>query len=464
MSIELTRRAYLKLAGAAAIGFVGLRMTAYQERRMAQVRGGVAEGYGPLVSDPERRLDLPAGFSYQIISERGQPMDDGLLVPGGPDGMAALPLAGGLVALIRNHELSPGDGAFGTDAGLLAGYDQSRLYDLGSPGRPCAGGTTTVVYDPAKKQVLRQHLSLAGTTRNCAGGPTPWGSWITCEETVDRKGENGSGKRSYTCQRDHGYNFEVPANAAGAVDPVPLTAMGRFNHEAVAVDPATGIVYQTEDRGDGLIYRFLPTTPGKLADGGRLQVLAIAGRPQVDTRNWNAADIPVGTSLPVTWQDIDQVEAPKDDLRRRGFEQGAAVFARGEGMWYATDGIYFACTNGGQAKLGQIWRYTPGAQEGQAGEAGGMLTLFIEPNDSQLVHNADNLTVSPWGDLVVCEDRGGEVVRMVGVTPQGACYTFSHSHLKSEFAGACFSPDGSTLFVNSQGPGLTFAITGPWQS
>ena len=93
----------------------------------------------------------------------------------------------------------------------------------------------------------------------------------------------------------------------------------------------------------------------------------------------------------------------------------------------------------------------------------GRLELFIEPNDSRLIDSADNLTVAPWGDVVVCEDRKGAVVRLVGVTPGGDIYTLAHSHLRTEFAGVTFSPDGSTLFVNAQGKGLTLAITGPWK-
>ena len=456
MTEELSRRDCLKLAGAVTLGFIGLRMSAMHQGRPAQLGG-----YGPLVRDPKGRMDLPAGFSYRILSEKGQRMDDGLILPGAPDGMCALPLAGGLVALVRNHELSPGGGAFGERGELLKAFDKRKLYDAGDGTKICAGGTTTLVYDPASESVVRQYLSLAGTTRNCAGGPTPWGSWITCEENVDRAGKNGKKDRQYLCQRDHGYCFDVPVDAEEPVDPVPLTAMGRFNHEAVAVDPKTGIVYLTEDRGNGLFYRFIPKTPGKLADGGVLQALVVTGKPQCDTRNWGTVNVPVGEELGAEWLTLDNVEAPEDDLRKRGFEAGAAVFARGEGIWYGDDGIYFACTSGGMSQDGQIFRYVPGPDE--SGTRGGTVSLFIEPNDGELIKNGDNLTVSPWGDLVVCEDRSGDVVRLVGVTPDGACYTFAHSHMRSEFAGACFSPDGKTLFVNSQGPGITFAITGPWR-
>lgn len=210
-------------------------------------------------------------------------MDDGLVVPGKHDGMAAFRGRAGKTILVRNHELSPDDasaGPFGRENELLNRIDPSKLYDRGRGIVPGVGGATTLVYDTASGKLERQYLSLAGTIRNCAGGPTPWGSWISCEETVARAGELGG------VEKDHGYNFEVPALAGGLVDPVPLKAMGRFNHEAIAVDPRSGIVYQTEDRSDALLYRFIPTVRGKMAAGGRLQALMITDAPGMDTRNW----------------------------------------------------------------------------------------------------------------------------------------------------------------------------------
>ncbi|MBI98099.1 MAG: hypothetical protein CMO78_06170 [Verrucomicrobiales bacterium] len=292
--------------------------------------------------------------------------------------------------------------------------------------------------------MARQFLSLAGTLKNCAGGLTPWGSWITCEETTDRA--------SKTLAQDHGYNFEVPATAEPTLTKaVPLRAMGRFNHEAVAVDPKTGIVYETEDRDDGLIYRFIPKVKGQLAKGGKLQALVVRGMPSLDTRNWKEQRVGVAAKLPVQWLDMDDVESPKDDLRQRGFKKGAARFARGEGMWYSRNSIYFACTNGGKKKDGQVWRLTSDTLE-----------LFAEPNDEALCDNCDNLTVAPWGDLILCEDGGNEQF-LVGIMPEGKFFKLGrNAKSNSEFAGACFSPDGKTLFVNIQHAGLTLAITGPW--
>lgn len=125
----------------------------------------------------------------------------------------------------------------------------SHFYDYGYGEKPGLGGTTTLVFDEATQRVQEQYLSLIGTNRNCAGGPTPWNSWISCEEDTTPVGEGH--------ETAHGYNFEIPTTRKGLIKPVPLRAMGRFNHEAVCVDPTTSIVYQTEDRSDSLIYSSL---------------------------------------------------------------------------------------------------------------------------------------------------------------------------------------------------------------
>lgn len=466
-----SRRKFLHSTTAFAVGFTGLqRLVAAEGLTITALRGTSASdpGFGPLEPDPKKLFDLPAGFSYQIISRVGEEMADGLLTPDKPDGMATFAGPEGHTIVVRNHEITHNDiGPFGDCANLLDKIDRSLVYDLGERSKPCHAGTTTLVYDTKNQKLIKQYLSLTGTIRNCAGGPTPWGSWVTCEETGDVRGLNVYDDNETLCQEDHGYNFEVPATAdVGLHKAVPLKAMGRFRHEAIAVDPKSGAVYETEDVNDGLIYRFLPNTPGKLAEGGKLQALVIIDQESADTRNWTTEGFTpnVGESFAVRWMDMDEVESPKDDLRHRGFAAGAARFARGEGMWYSDGEIYFACTSGGSAQLGQIWKYTPSPAEGTADESKspGKLELFIEPNNSKLVVNADNLTAAPWGDLVVCEDRDGEEVRLVGVTPEGECYTLANSHGRSELAGVCFSPDGTTLFVNIQHRGLTLAVTGPW--
>jgi secreted PhoX family phosphatase len=134
-------------------------------------------------------------------------------------------------------------------------------------------------------------------------------------------------------------------------------------------------------------------------------------------------------------------------------------------MWVGNGEIYWVCTSGGRKQIGQIFRYIPSAAEGTEREKAspGRMELFIEPNDARRVANPDNATISPWGDVVVCEDSGGDNCRLIGVTRSGALYTLAHSRRRGEFAGVVFSPDGSTLFVNMQHEGLTLAITGPWK-
>ncbi|MEQ8762488.1 MAG: DUF839 domain-containing protein [Planctomycetota bacterium] len=408
-----------------------------------------ANGYGDLVPDPKGLLDLPSGFEYRVFSKVGQQMDDGLLVPGAHDGMAAFPGPSGTTILIRNHELineSVELGPFGKANVLLEKVDRSRLYDSGGS-RPSLGGTTTIVYDTKRREMVRHYLSLTGTERNCAGGPTPWGSWVTCEESVQGPDESHG--------QFHGYNFEVPASAQPRLaKPVPLKAMGRFNHEAIAVDPTRSFVYQTEDRPDGLFYRFIPEVPQRLERGGRLQALALRDRESADTRNWENAWISVGDRLPAKWIDLDEIDTPVDDLRLRGSAAGAARFARGEGLWASDEAIYFTCTSGGRNRHGQVWRYWPESSE---------LELFAEPNDEAVLDYPDNLTVAPNGHLIVCEDGQGDEF-LVGITPDGELYPFARNAMSSsEFAGATFSPDGSTLFANLQSLGLTLAITGPWK-
>jgi secreted PhoX family phosphatase len=444
------------------LGFSGLQIFSSCSSSSAKVRPElISDAFGSLVEDPAGILDLPERFSYKIISRFGDTMDDGFYVPHRPDGMATFPGPDGLTILIRNHEVNAARGgdesAFGSDFSLTEKLSPTDFYDYGQNNNPGQGGTTTIVYDTNKQEVVREYLSLAGTLRNCAGGPTPWNTWLTCEEIVIEPDD--------VYAKHHGYVFEVPASAEIMLaDPKPIKAMGRFNHEAVAVDPNSGVVYLTEDDSEGLLYRFIPNKKGNMHAGGRLQALAVTEQHALDTRNWNSPFIKTEQPLQVHWIDLENVESLKDDLRFRGYEAGAARFARGEGMWYGNNAVYFACTNGGEKKLGQIWKYIPSEYEGSVDEetAPGTLELLVEPNDGSMIQNADNLTVAPWGDLIVCEDCNRRQ-DLVGITPEGKIYKFGrNAKSNSELAGATFSPDGSTLFMNIQHSGITMAITGPW--
>lgn len=413
-------------------------------------------GYGPLERDPAGLFDLPKGFRYQVISSLGETMSDGMHVPDRADGMGCFAYDANRVALVRNHELS----ARHVDKGAIGevGKSLTKSYDVTDEGSALPGGTSTLLYNIKTGKLEEQWLSLVGTIRNCAGGPTPWGSWLTCEEDLTRAGKG--------VKQDHGWVFEVPSKHRGLVDPIPLKDMGRFNHEAASVDPRTGIVYLTEDRSEGLLYRFLPNAKGELAKGGRLQALALEDTSMQDSRNWNGSPIAVQAPLSTRWIDLDGTDAPDDDLRQRGAAKGATLFARGEGIWMGDDAVYFCCTSGGAAKLGQVMRYRPSRFEGQTGEVSepGMLDIFVESTGKAMLDFADNVTVAPNGHLFACEDQYTTVVdnRIRGISPKGEVYGFGRLHLQTELAGACFSPDGSTLFVNVYGPTKTLAITGPW--
>ncbi len=477
--MHLSRRHFLRASAAVGAAFMGLRHLAGCTGLSAPT-----EPLPDFVRDPDNILHLPRGFSYRAFSRTGERMDDGFLVPGAHDGMAAFPGPGGKTIIVRNHELTPLElrlgGPFGPRQQLLKNMPREMMFDYGKGKLPALGGTTTLHYDTKGQMLERQFLSLAGTSRNCAGGPTPWGSWITSEETVQKKKDD--------IEQDHGWCFEVPASAEKLVPPVPLKAMGRFNHEAIAVDPTSGAVYLTEDRGDkrdplpeevlgglkpalrpedlgaGLFYRFLPEVPGQLARGGRLQALRIKDKPSCFTGNWSGERIAPGQPLDVEWMDLEEVESPKDDLRHRGRAAGAAAFQRGEGIWHGNDAVYFCCTDGGPARKGQVWRYVPSPEEGKPGEARrpGRLELFIEPNDRSILENCDNIMVAPWGDLILCED--GPLGNFVlGVTREGRIYRIAQNGFnRSELCGGCVSPDGSTLFLNIQRPGITVAVTGPF--
>ncbi|SFD09437.1 alkaline phosphatase PhoX [Streptomyces aidingensis] len=432
------------LRGAAVAAAASLPFQALAARTAAADPGRRARrdcdpGYGPLrpVRDQTTGLELlmlPRGFEYISYGWTNDLMDDGAPTPGSHDGMAAF-RHGRRVHLVRNHERGAGP-AFTSPA-----YNPEA-----------GGGTSTLVFDPDAGQWLESYGSLGGTIRNCAGGPTPWGTWLTCEETFSTV----AGKR-------HGYIFEVAS--AGKGSPEPLTAMGRFNHEAIAVDPATGYIYETEDRGNACLYRFLPTVPGDLAKGGRLEALRI-GASSYDTRA--DGERSYGT---VSWVPVDDADPDGDTMRGTAQAGGAAVFARLEGAWYGNDRIYVISTNGGPAGQGQVFELDPATDE--------LRVLFASPG-AEVLNAPDNMCVSPRGGLVLCEDGSGtEYVH--GLTTDGEIFPFAANNADlrggtagknvnasdyrgSEWAGSVFEPkNGNWLFVNIQSPGITFAITGPWR-
>ena len=452
---------------------------------------GRVHGYGPLQPDPAGLLDLPAGFHYRVLSGgvlEGDRERDGrfasTLTNGDPtppqhDGMAAFAGPAGTTVLVRNHESDTWDKPL-LDPARLRAYDAKGT-----------GGTTTI-WVGRDLRVTKSFASLSGTLRNCSGGPTPWGSWLSAEECVYLPGALDSRNTDLTpkVEKRHGYIYEVDSHANGLVDPRPLTAMGRFRHEAVAVDPRTGDAYLTEDREDGLLYRFRPSvvargqksaahlTVGDYAKGGTLEALRIVRRPQAITsnlgekpafllgRSWRVDWVPIANPDPDCDTERDPTDPRPDPQKRRmrtaasatraqGFAAGAARFHKSEGITCQHGIVYWSASDAGPNQGGQVWRLDP---------ARGMLSLLVEPNDRSQLDMPDNLCVGVNGDVLACEDGGGDNF-IVGITPRGMLYPIArNAHLlKRELAGCCFSPDGHTLFFNLQQPGITFAVRGPWE-
>lgn len=470
-----SRRAFMASATALALSGFAQRANAVATDSSGFTDGPSRNevfGYGPMKADPYQLLDLPEGFSYRVVSQAGETMSDGLLTPDKFDGMGCFPLDDDRVILVRNHEISPlefNSTAWGAQHRLLEPMERSKVFgvypDPDGGIYPLGGGTTTVVYNLRTGRTERQHLSLGGTAVNCAGGVTPWGSWLSCEEIV-------AGVKDGLPQ-DHGWVFEVPSRETGLADPTPIRDMGRFKHEAACIDPRTGVVYLTEDTSDSLFYRYLPNDPRRLQRGGRLQALALVDQGGADTRNWQGRRLwTQGDRRAVRWIDMDGVHNPDDNLRLRGHAAGAAVFARGEGIHWAGDHLYFTCTSGGAHECGQIMRYVPSPREGQSDEASqaATLELFVESGDRAVLDYVDNIAIAPNGHVIGCEDKKVGTQHVKGVTPDGRVYAIARNAIRhdaddsnTEFAGVCFSPDGRTMFVNLYSPGVTLAITGPWE-
>jgi len=417
MGKRLRRRAFLRLSGASA---VGASLPLVLEGRAS------AAGYGALVPDPADVLSLPAGFSYKILQMQGDPMDDGYRVPGKPDGMFAFAGPNGALVLMRNHEQFPGDIATGPYA--MGQQPPPEAYD------PLAmGGVTRLVVDATTLERVSSNLVLAGTTRNCAGGPSPWG-WFSCEEDVSP---------------NHGYVFLCSTDATSVQPPQRIVSYGRFNHEAVAFDPVTNIAYMTEDRSDGCLYRFAPTVKDMPFDG-KLQAMKVVGQPGLDT----SKDVPVGQVLDVEWVDIDDPDPVTDDIRKQAAAKGAALLNRAEGAVFAEGAVWIASTNGGPVGAGQVFRMTPGAD-------GDKFELLAQSPDKAVLENPDNITVAPSGEVFLVEDgTGGNFIR--GVSPEGVIFDFARPKSFTELAGVCFAPDGKTMFFNMLTDGLTVAVTGPF--
>ncbi|MFF1376209.1 PhoX family protein [Streptomyces sp. NPDC058308] len=451
--MSATRRQVLARSGAlgAGIAFTGALSELFAGTAAAHGKAG----YGPLVPDPDGLLDLPKGFRYKVLSREGDDLRSGEgKVPSNHDGMAAFRGRNGGVHLVRNHE-NRVTGKIGVPTVEGLTYD------------PMGKGGCTALSLDRRNNVLGERVAIAGTAVNCAGGPTPWGTWLTCEETEDKAGTNG-----YT--KDHGFIFEVDPVDPHRTGAVPLTAMGRFQHEAVAVDPRHGVVYETEDAFDkpfGLFYRFLPKKPeggrGSLRAGGRLQAMRVPGVPDLSSIKETGAAFEN-----IEWVDVPDPLATRTAIRFQDFgKKGITHAQKLEGCYWGGSSVYFVSSFAHRAAgsagdhFGQIWRYDPARRR---------LTLVIvfgPDTDIQLPgESPDNICLAPTGGLMVCEDGGG-VQHVYGLTRGGEVYPMARGRQNigtpqepewGEFAGVTFSPDHATMYVNCYTPGTTFAVTGPW--
>jgi len=434
--------------GAQIMAATGADTAVARQVRHVAARAANKPGYGPLVKTGP--MKLPAGFTAIPFGAADKTtMSDGLKTPNAHDGSAIFKAKGGRLTMIRNQEL----------AGLGHSIGKENAYD-----RNAKGGVTRSLFDPNTGQLVASSLVLNGTHNNCNGGRTPWGSWLTCEETTDGKFKG--------FESEHGYVFEVPSDATRPVDPKPIKAMGRFLHEACAIDPKTGIVYMTEDNGPDGFYRYLPNNRRRLHQGGKLQMLCVNGRSKYNTVKGQK----VGEKLPCEWVTIDDpdpedAERHPDRVYRQGRAKGAARFMGLEGANWGQGSVWFTASESGDILAGQVWKYTPSKNLKH-----GTLELMFESTDRKVLDEPDAIVVSPRGGVVLCEDGDGEdggtnFLRVL--TPAGKMETFARNTTPmaigkgekgvTEWSGACYSPDGKWLFVNLYHPGLSYAITGPWE-
>ena len=536
----LSRRSLLQGSGATAASlFVGT-LTALHARQAQATPGGkqtesAASPYGPIapvndIATGLPLLQLPEGFSYLSHGWTGDPMGDSRPTPGLHDGMAVVRSRrigrSSELTLVRNHErglvateaeaiLAPARYSTGFVNGIvtLTGAITVRVGAnnvIRLPGQPdpapftgyAAGGTTNLVF--RDNRWAGSAASLGGTLGNCAGGPTPWGSWLSCEETVLDFSLIGG--------RKHGYVFECAADPALSIA-APIVEMGRFVHEAVAIDPVTGYVYLTEDnRNCSSFFRFVPNDTsgavGSLQRGGRLQAariktILVQAVPQSLAASNNTAllDPRIGDEYELEWVDLADPDAdPRTVASQPGgvslgvmagptiqaLAAGCTRWSRGEGIWFSGGKMFIVDTAAGVNAGGAI-----GNGDGAVWELSlatmRLRAVFVSGNPTA-GNNPDNVTVSPRGGVLLCEDGGasndafGSGSRLLGLNAAGGAYIFGKNNCVLsatqigaagklvaagdyrgiEFAGACFDPTGRVLFASIQTPGITYAITGPW--
>jgi secreted PhoX family phosphatase len=499
VSVTVSRRQIFKGGAAAGVGLTVAGVlpslaepaAAHDDHGPSDQSGG-GRPFPPLVDDPNGILALPSGFSYKIVTRTGQTdMSAGQgKTPGFHDGTGVVGSNHRGLTVIQNHELTPHMSTYGVPH--IAG----TVYD---PGAVNAGGCTVITTDGNGKPTA-EWVGISGTVRNCAGGVTPWGTWLTCEETFITAGAAWSAAgQTGTYEKSHGYAFEVFTSESGRQLPKPIKAFGRFEHEAMAVEPNLQHAYLSEDSSgpNGLFYRWTAPKGKRLGPGlantlsdtdGTLEAMQIRlddGSIVPDVAYITSAQL--NRPFKVTWIEVPERDAATKTIRTQFADGTVTRGKKFEGVWSNGKGVYIVNSFAfGANDLpadatkhdGMVWFYDYSDQtiklvtyfphsplsEGESGAA---------PKYTDMVFDGpDNVTVTPWGTLVLAED-GVKASHVLSSVPGGPTYAIARNQvniaaagappLYSEFTGPTFSPDGKVLFVNIQDPGIMLAITGPWE-